>query len=1104
MKAKALVNGSVPNMNHGQTNGVLAAERLAVPTQSRDGSKRSRYIPPPPPPRTSTIIVPDSSPSSQSIGIRPTGPSPALPSFVSNPSLRQSQYFEDPLSASSGFMRSSAPMPTNPSSPFSNHTRVIRVNGTANDRDVSLKRDFSESNGPPSSSNGMVSDSSPEIRRFGKRRRVNGITIDSDESSGETPSLDGQVHQTSRIIRKVATPSSDSPKPPVNGVKLQTWLITNPTESRERATAAFERTGGDVNAARALLNDPSFYIATPRPPPLSEHPSSSQDATNAARAQERALAREKAAKSSIYARRKTLGDTQQPVEPIIVPSSPPSPLTVPRPVPGRRKAKKMLVDSESEAEWEQDPSSDIEMIESNNARSQPKEDSNYEDQALKWFNRKDPQSIMEMTGCTRVQADAICARQPYTSVADLKTKLGQGKKKAGPQGISPNLFDECVLVFAGYGAVDMMLDGCERIGSDLDRVIKRWTTPDETKGKQKEGALEDNGEGALSLVSLPTENVPTRKGYIRQQPKLLSDTIKLKDYQLTGINWLNLLHSKHHSCILADEMGLGKTVQVIAFLAHLKEQGMKGPYLVVVPSSTLENWCREFERFAPSIAVQTYYAGKNERPELREKLRETQPGRAKDCWEVLITTYNLVQGDEKDLKFFRRIHWEVCVFDEGHILKNFQSKRYTSLMKISSKWRLLLTGTPLQNNLQELVSVMNFALPDLFDTEGVTEGLRTIFNVKADSETSFLSRERVSRAKKMMTPFVLRRRKDQVLKDLPNKFERIEWCEMTPMQKSIYRESLKRSRKVLLESQPEDEAAANGVDGPAKKSKPVTKAKAKLASDSSTNVLMDLRKAASHPMLFRRMFNDDEVLAMAKRLVNEPEYRKRGALLDLVREDMEVMTDSELQAFCEQTKCIRKFAKPGDLYLEAGKITTLLKLLEKYQQEGRRVLIFSQFTQVLDILKAVLRYKSTKFLVLTGSTAVDVRQSLVDEFNEDDTIPIFLLSTKAGGMGINLTAASVVILFDQDFNPHNDRQAADRAYRIGQTRDVDVVKLITKSTIEEDMLKLGQTKLALDEAVAGEDNERGESNAEKIMKSTLMNTLRQQLAEEEKNDEIAQ
>jgi len=254
-------------------------------------------------------------------------------------------------------------------------------------------------------------------------------------------------------------------------------------------------------------------------------------------------------------------------------------------------------------------------------------------------------------------------------------------------------------------------------------------------------------------------------------------------------------------------------------------------------------------------------------------------------------------------------------------------------------------------------------------------------------------------------------------------------------------------------------------------------------------------------MLFRRLYTDQILTSITKLLLKEPDFKKRGAVFQFVKEDMEVMTDAELQFFCQGYKSTRKFLQDEKCFINAGKVTVLLRLLEDYAQQKRKVLIFSQFTQILDILQAILKQRSIKYLLLTGSTAVDVRQTLVDEFTEDESIPVFLLSTKAGGMGINLTAASVVIMFDQDFNPHNDRQAQDRAYRIGQKRDVDVVKLITRGTIEEDMLRLGETKLALDEAVAGDveetEGDKGESKQEKEMKMSLMNVLRKQLEQQD-------
>ncbi|KAJ7072728.1 SNF2 family DNA-dependent ATPase [Mycena amicta] len=694
---------------------------------------------------------------------------------------------------------------------------------------------------------------------------------------------------------------------------------------------------------------------------------------------------------------------------------------------------------------------------------------------LIYFNSSSAEALQELCGCTPEQAAKIVSLRPFETAEDLEAKLKQAKSKAG---FSPKLFAQCTKIFAGYGSVDRILEECEGIGESLRSSIAAWTS---ANAESIEGALGE--DGAISLRHIEVSSDSTRKDYLVSQPTLLADDVQLKEYQLQGVNWLNLLYTSQLGCILADEMGLGKTIQVISFFAHLKAQGNKGPHLIVVPSSTLENWCREFARFAPSIAIQTYYAGKEERSELRETLLDTQRCRSRDGWEVLITTYALVEGDERDRRFFRRIAWDCCVFDEGHVLKNFQSQRYQALLKFRSKWRLLLTGTPLQNNLQELVSLLNFILPEHFSQSMAS--LRAIFKVKGDPKVSLLSQERVSRAKKMMTPFVLRRKKDQVLKDLPKKTERIEWCAMTDLQTSIYTEAFQRSRQFVLETA--ETSSRDGSEPPraAKKTgRPVAK---KTYLETSSNVLMDLRKVrivrvaekgALHPMLFRTEFTMDILSSMAKELLKEPDFKKRGALFDLVKEDMSVMTDSELQYFCGTYKVLV-------VTLNSGKVQVLLRLLTDYKKQQRKVLIFSQFTQVLDIVQAILNIHGIQFLLLTGTTAVDVRQSLVDEFSERDDLDVFFW------MGINLTAASVVIMFDQDFNPHNDRQAQDRAYRIGQKRDVEVIKLISRGTIEEDMLRLGETKLALDEAVAG-DSEDNESAPEQEMKKSLLETLRQQ------------
>ncbi|KAG9085513.1 hypothetical protein FS749_004362 [Ceratobasidium sp. UAMH 11750] len=771
-----------------------------------------------------------------------------------------------------------------------------------------------------------------------------------------------------------------------------------------------------------------------------------------------------------------------------------------------------------------------------------------EAEALEWFNEASEDALVEVTACTQSQAKIVTSLRPFADIPSLKRALKRTK------GVTQRFYDEYLSVQRGYSDVDSVLGEFEAIGKELAAIVGEWGA--DTSG------MNGGEDGGLHLVTVPTlaspqaiastsalspERQKALSYLIPTQPRLLASGVVLKDYQLFGISWLNLLYEKGLSCILADEMGLGKTCQVIAFLAYLHggagssaededdeapvQKRCKGVHLVIVPSSTLENWAREFAKFAPSIRVATYYGSQKDRAGFREEYkragrRAERMGVDKDDvdpgWDVLITTYQLAQGAEPDRKFLSKsVKWETCIFDEGHVLKNFQSQRYQQLMKIQARWRLLLTGTPLQNNLQELVSLISFILPGKFTAETI-DSLRTIFKVRADSHTSLLSRERVSRAKTMMTPFVLRRRKDQVLKDLPNKSERIVWCTMTALQRSIYNETMRRSKKELEREAAELAARTSAATSPSpdpsdpstkgkKRARAVDtiekksatkqanmKAKTKAAEASSAHVLMDLRKAASHPMLFRRRFDDAKVRAMAKGCLKEPEFEE--SVEALVVEDMEVMTDAELQVFAKRYKSVRKYALQDECFLDAGKVGELLRLLEGYKVEGRRVLVFSQFTQILDILKVVLDHVAVKYLVLTGSTPVDARQSLVDQFTEDESIQVFLLSTRAGGMGINLTAASVVIMFDQDFNPHNDRQAADRSYRIGQKRDVDVVKLITKETIEEDILRLGQTKLALDEAVAGDNEEGGEGATEKAMKASLLTVLRERFAGDEDKD----
>lgn len=555
--------------------------------------------------------------------------------------------------------------------------------------------------------------------------------------------------------------------------------------------------------------------------------------------------------------------------------------------------------------------------------------------------------------------------------------------------------------------------------------------------------------------------------FFKGRPKLLGPDVQLKDYQQTGINWLNLLYHNHMSCILADDMGLGKTCQVISFLAYLKQINEPGPHLVVVPSSTLENWLREFQKFCPSLKIEPYYGSQQERAGLREILERTA-----GQYDVIVTTYNLAAGNKYDISFLRGCHFNVVVYDEGHMLKNSLSERFSKLMRIQGNFRLLLTGTPLQNNLKELMSLLEFIMPSLFEAK--KDYLASIFKQRArttDDNKGFnplLAQEAINRAKMMMRPFILRRRKDQVLKHLPAKHRVIEHCEMNETQRKIYNEEIKlvmeHKRMIQNGELPED-----------------PKEKAKIQSSSSKNLIMALRKASLHPLLFRNLYNDKVLAKMSDAILDEPEYAENGNR-QYIQEDMSYMTDFELHKLCcNFPNTLEKFQLHNQEWLKSGKIDKLTELLKHIIIEKKeKVLIFSLFTQILDILELVLSTLNYKFLRLDGSTQVNDRQSLIDKFYEDETIPIFILSTKAGGFGINLVCANNVIIFDQSFNPHDDRQAADRSHRVGQTKEVTITTLITKDSIEEKIFQLAKNKLDLDSHISEDDKKSQELLESKV------------------------
>ncbi|KAK6453745.1 helicase of the Snf2/Rad54 family [Scheffersomyces xylosifermentans] len=745
----------------------------------------------------------------------------------------------------------------------------------------------------------------------------------------------------------------------------------------------------------------------------------------------------------------------------------------------KNKAKKQEIVTVSDDELEEEEMSD-DMSEEDDESTFHTGITSIDSQILEFINEASAQDLIEICTLEPAVADLVISQRPFNTIYDISENhfslddedLGKGKNRKRKT-LGMRIIESTEFSLKGYRAVDSLIKTCSKYGDAINKQMSTWGVTATGTGELSVVDIDPVDDEVKEIIDVDEENdeeedevVVThykKKGlrYIKHKPILLADEITLNNYQQVGINWLNLLYQNKLSCILADEMGLGKTCQVIAFMAYLKQtEPSKGPHLVVVPASTIENWLREFNKFCPDIKVQAYYGSVREREDLRYELKDVE-------FDVLVTTYTLASGSSIDFKFLKNQNFNIIVYDEGHFLKNSGTERYVRLMRLQAKFRLLLTGTPLQNNLKELVSLLSFMLPKLFNEK--KDDLQGLFNQKSGAVTSsststpsnynpLLSVQAISKAKTMMTPFVLRRRKDQVLQHLPAKCHEIVRCDLVGTQSKIYNQHMdkakstraERERRKVLSSKEQIELS---------KTSPI---------ESSTNVLMALRKASLHPLLFRIEYPDSKLKLMAKAIMNEPEYVEANQTF--IFEDMQVMSDYELNALCEKfPKTLSSYQLDDAAFLASGKVKELEKLLRKIiDKRHEKLLIFSLFTQVLDVLERVLAIFKYKFVRLDGATSVDTRQDIIDQFYDDETIPIFLLSTKAGGFGINLIAANNVIIFDQSFNPHDDKQAEDRCHRVGQTKEVTVYKLIANNTIEENMLKLAENKLQLDQSISAE------------------------------------
>uniref|UniRef100_A0A8C2KM96 Chromodomain helicase DNA binding protein 4a n=1 Tax=Cyprinus carpio TaxID=7962 RepID=A0A8C2KM96_CYPCA len=527
--------------------------------------------------------------------------------------------------------------------------------------------------------------------------------------------------------------------------------------------------------------------------------------------------------------------------------------------------------------------------------------------------------------------------------------------------------------------------------------LQYWNHRELMMGDEGKPGKKIKVKGKVRKLDRPPENPvvdPTIK--FERQPDYLDATGgTLHPYQMEGLNWLRFSWAQGTDTILADEMGLGKTVQTAVFLYSLYKEGhSKGPFLVSAPLSTIINWEREFEMWAPGMYVVTYVGDKDSRAVIRENEFSFEnnairggkkPSRMKKeasvKFHVLLTSYELITIDTAVLG---SIDWACLVVDEAHRLKNNQSKFFRVLNNYPLQHKLLLTGTPLQNNLEELFHLLNFLTPERFSNlEGFLEEFADI-----------AKEDQIKKLHDMLGPHMLRRLKADVFKHMPSKTELILRVELSPMQKKYYKFILTRNFEAL-----NTRSGGNQV--------------------SLLNVVMDLKKCCNHPYLF-------PVAAM------------------------------------EAAKMPNGMYEGSTLTKASGKLLLLHKMLRKLKEGGHRVLIFSQMTKMLDLLEDFLENEGYKYERIDGSITGGMRQEAIDRFNAPGAPQfVFLLSTRAGGLGINLATADTVVIYDSDWNPHNDIQAFSRAHRIGQNKKVMIYRFVTKASVEERITQVAKKKMML-------------------------------------------
>lgn len=632
----------------------------------------------------------------------------------------------------------------------------------------------------------------------------------------------------------------------------------------------------------------------------------------------------------------------------------------------------------------------------------------------------------------------------------------------------------------------------------------------------------------------------------------------LRDYQKSGVMWLSTLSMKRISCILADEMGLGKTVQTIAHLSYLaQKEGIWGPHLIVVPTTVLGNWQEEFQRFLPSFKVFSYFGRSSDRKAKRKGWSDIER------FHVCLTTYRIVSIDSK---IFKRRKWFSLILDEAHLIKNSKTQSFLTLNKIRTFHRILLTGTPLQNKLQELWTLMNFLFPKRFGQKNNSFSNFEFYIEKAAKGNSAAYNSVIKKLHSIIRPLILRRLKKDVEKQLPLKSEVVLTVPLSIRQRILYDQfllntsfislspalsslnSLMQLRKICNHPNLVEEKISYS---------PVMSKRIFFDSPKSVNLIIELKKPYFEN---RQGLNQSQLLGFlclihksSKNQIGDPqaplrykkqivkriltnlvlpktaqyhfeELKKIASKFEIPRKNIlqnlkKFITAEEVSDYVQSNyenfiiPVVRAHAKPiyqnpfenfprnfdfqiisplpkiftnnvNNFIQDSGKMRSLLSLLSKLQKEGHKVLIFTQMTKMLDFLEILLSSKNFPYVRLDGTIATEKRQAIVSTFNENPRLFAFISSTRVGGIGLNLTSADTVIFYDCDWNPAVDRQAQDRCHRIGQNRNVTVYKLVSESTIEENILMTSNMKAKMDDLVLN----KGRFTLEEFLKKVSAKT----------------